>query len=70
MLLALDLKDMHLNAGYDTVGRASDMLQASALEVKLHELFDVAIIDVNLARGTNSADIAAIMRQRGMSCRC
>lgn len=64
MLLALDLEDMLTDAGHDVVGQASDMSQALALAEKLGGHFDVAIMDVNLARGTNGVDTAAALRQR------
>lgn len=69
MLLALDLEDMLLDAGYDVVGQASDMHQAVALAERLEGHFDVAIMDVNLARGTNGVETAAALRQRwGVPC--
>jgi two-component system, response regulator PdtaR len=64
MLLALDLEDMLLDAGYDVVGQASDMSQALALAEALNGGFDVAIMDVNLARGSNGVDTAAELRRR------
>nr|WP_235938499.1 response regulator [Endobacterium cereale] len=64
MLLALDLEDMLLDAGHDVVGQASDMGQALAIADKLDGQFDVAIMDVNLARGTNGIDTAAALRER------
>jgi two-component system, response regulator PdtaR len=64
MLLALDLEDMLLDAGYEVVGQASDMSQALALAEALNGGFDVAIMDVNLARGSNGVDTAAELRRR------
>lgn len=64
MLLALDLEDMLLDAGHEVVGQASDMPQAVGLAEKLNGRFDVAIMDVNLARGTNGVDTAAELRRR------
>jgi DNA-binding response OmpR family regulator len=64
MLLALDLEDMLLDAGHDVVGQASDLMQAVALAESVDGKFDVAIMDVNLARGTNGIETAAILRQR------
>lgn len=51
MLLALDLEDMLLKAGHIVAGQASDMLQALSLAEQLGGRIDVAIMDVNLARG-------------------
>lgn len=64
MLLALDLEDMLLDAGYTVIGQASDMPQAIALAEKVGGSVDVAIMDVNLARGTNGVETAAALRQR------
>ncbi len=64
MLLALDLEDMLLDAGHTVVGQASDMPQAIALAERVSGGVDVAIMDVNLARGTNGVETAAALRQR------
>lgn len=64
MLLALDLEDMLVEAGHTVVGQASDMPQAIALAENVAGGVDVAIMDVNLARGTNGVETAAALRQR------
>src|SRR5690606_510542 len=64
MLLALDLEDMLHNAGYTVVGQASDMAQALALAESIGGAFDLAIMDVNLARGTSGVETAAALRRR------
>lgn len=64
MLLALDLEDMLTDAGHAVVGQASDMHQALALAERLGGGIDVAIMDVNLARGTNGVETAAGLRER------
>ena len=64
MLLALDLEDMLLEAGHEVVGQASDMTQAIAVAERVDGRFDVAIMDVNLARGNNGVEVAAVLRQR------
>lgn len=64
MLLALDLEDMLVDAGHTVVGQASDMLQALALAETVQGAVDVAIMDVNLARGTNGVETAAVLRSR------
>ncbi len=64
MLLALDLEDMLIDAGHTVVGQASDMVQAIALAEKVDGAVDVAIMDVNLARGTNGVETAAVLRDR------
>ena len=64
MLLALDLEDMLLDAGYTVVGQASDMPQALAIAESMDGGIDVAIMDINLARGSNGVETAAALRQR------
>tara|TARA_R110002020_G_scaffold69730_11_gene181481 strand:+ start:2233 stop:2595 length:363 start_codon:yes stop_codon:yes gene_type:complete len=64
MLLALDLEDMLLNAGHVVVGQASCMKQAISVAETCDGEIDLAIMDVNLARGTNGVDTAAALRQR------
>jgi DNA-binding NarL/FixJ family response regulator len=64
LLLALDLEDMLLDAGHTVVGQASDMAQAIAVSEKIGGQVDLAIMDVNLARGSNGVETAAALRQR------
>lgn len=64
MLLALDLEDMLLDAGYMVVGQASDMPQALAIAESMDGGIDVAIMDINLAQGSNGVETAAALRQR------
>ncbi|KQQ90251.1 response regulator [Aureimonas sp. Leaf324] len=64
MLLALDLEDILVEAGHKVAGQASDMHQALALAERFGEQIDVAIMDVNLARGSNGVETAAALRQR------
>jgi DNA-binding response OmpR family regulator len=64
LLLALDLEDILLGAGYRVVGNAVDMHQAVALCEKQGDRIDIAIMDVHLARGTNGVETAKILRQR------
>ena len=64
MLLALDLEDILIDAGYDVVGNAVDMHQAIAMCEKHGEGIDIAIMDVQLARGTNGVETAKVLRQR------
>lgn len=64
MLLAMDLEDMLVDAGYIVVGQASDMAQAIAIAEKLEGAVDLAIMDVNLARGSNGVQTAGELRQR------
>ncbi len=64
MLLAMDLEDMLLDAGYEVVGQASHMQQAITLAEQIDGAIDVAIMDINLARGTNGVETAAALRQR------
>lgn len=64
MLLALDLEDMLLDAGYEVVGQAVDMPQALAVAEQAQGAVDLAIMDVNLARGSNGVETAGELRQR------
>lgn len=64
MLLALDLEDILTDAGHRVAGQACDMSQAIALAERTGERIDVAIMDVNLARGSNGVETAAVLRQR------
>lgn len=64
MLLAMDLEDMLLDAGYEVVGQASHMHQALTLAEQNGGAIDVAIMDINLARGTNGVETAAALRAR------
>lgn len=64
MLLAMDLEDMLLDAGYEVVGQASHKQQAIMLAEQINGAIDVAIMDINLARGTNGVETAAALRER------
>ena len=63
MILALDLEDMLLDAGYTVVGQASDMPEALAIAEGVKGGIDVAIMDINLARGSNGVETAAALRK-------
>ncbi|WP_161992573.1 response regulator [Aureimonas leprariae] len=62
LLIALDIEDVLISAGHEVVGVAADMHQA----MELAEAFrpDLAIMDVNLARGTNGIETARRLRER------
>ncbi|MCK5931024.1 MAG: response regulator [Fulvimarina manganoxydans] len=62
MLLAMDLEDVLVEAGYTVVGNAVDMHQAIALAELHGNGIDAAIMDVNLARGTNGVETAGRLR--------
>ncbi|MFP3544415.1 response regulator [Rhizobium sp. SIMBA_035] len=64
MLLALDLEDMLLDARYEVVGQAVDMPQALAVAESAGGAVDLAIMDVNLARGSSGVEIAGELRKR------
>ena len=64
MLLALDLEDMLIDAVHSVVGQASDMNQAIRLADKVAGQVDVAIMDVNPARGFNGVETARALRER------
>jgi CheY-like chemotaxis protein len=63
MILALDVEDMLLDAGYTVVGQASDMPEALAIAEGVKGGIDVAIMDINLARGSNGVETAAALRK-------
>ncbi|MBO0902694.1 response regulator [Jiella sonneratiae] len=63
MLLAMDLEDVLVEAGYSVVGNAVDMHQAIAFAERHGSLIDAAIMDVNLARGTNGVETAGRLRE-------
>lgn len=62
LILAMDLEDILTNAGYEVVGHASDMHEALAIAERLRP--DFALMDVNLARGTNGVETALLLRRR------
>lgn len=64
MLLAMDLEDMLVDAGHTVVGQATDMAQAIGVAEAVNGAIDVAIMDVNLARGSNGIEAAGALRQR------
>jgi DNA-binding response OmpR family regulator len=64
MLLAMDLEDMLSDAGYSVAGQASDMHEAIKLAELCDGKIDIAIMDVNLARGSNGVETAGVLRRR------
>lgn len=64
LLLAMDLEDLLTIAGHRVAGQASDTIQAIELAEQSGGHIDVAIMDINLARGSNGVETAAILRQR------
>jgi two-component system, response regulator PdtaR len=62
LILAMDLEDALVSAGYEVVGLAADMHQA--LELAEEHRPQLAIMDVNLARGTNGIETARHLRER------
>ncbi|WP_062212727.1 response regulator [Aureimonas sp. AU12] len=64
MLLAMDLEDILVEAGYGVVGNAVDMHQAIAMCERQADQIDIAIMDVHLARGTSGVETAKVLRQR------
>ncbi|EAU39681.1 two component response regulator [Fulvimarina pelagi HTCC2506] len=63
MLLAMDLEDILVGAGYTVIGSAVDMHQAVAIAERFGNGIDAAIMDVNLANGTNGVETAGLLRQ-------
>lgn len=62
LLLAMDLEDIVTSAGYEVIGTAADMHQA--LTIAAASRPDIALMDVNLARGTNGVETAMKLRER------
>lgn len=62
MLISLTLQDILEQAGHVVVGTATDMPEA--LRAAESEQADVAIMDVDLARGSNGVDTAKLLRKR------
>ncbi len=62
LILAMELEDVLLDAGHEVVGVAADMHQALALAARTKP--DLALMDVNLARGTNGIETARQLRER------
>jgi two-component system, response regulator PdtaR len=62
LLIALDLEDVLIAAGHEVVGLAADMEQA--LELAETHRPDLAIMDINLARGTNGIETARRLREQ------
>ena len=62
MLISLTLQDILEHAGHVVVGTATDM--ARALRAAEREQTDVAIMDVDLARGSNGVETAKLLRER------
>lgn len=50
-------------AGYEIAGQASDLKQALALAERVGGHTEIVIMDVYLARGSNSVETAAILRR-------
>lgn len=61
-LLAMDMEAMLQDAGYEVVGTAACMHSAEKLAA--NGKADIAIMDVNLARGTNGVETARLLRQK------
>ena len=64
MLLSMDLEDMLIENGYTVAGGATDMHQAIAICEREGDRIDLALMDLNLARGTNGIETARILRER------
>lgn len=62
LLIALDMEDALITAGHEVVGLAADMHQAMELAETYRP--DLAIMDVNLARGTSGIETARRLRER------
>lgn len=64
MLLSMDLEDMLIVAGHTVAGGATDMHQAISICERDGHCIDLALMDVNLARGTSGVETAKILRER------
>lgn len=63
-LVAFELETHLSEAGYVVVGTADDL--DSALEVADGSPADLALVDIQLATGTNGRDVARALKQRGI----
>jgi CheY-like chemotaxis protein len=63
MLVAMNIEDMLLDLGHEVAGLASRL--APALALARDALFDVAMLDVNLA-GETSFPVADLLIERGI----
>lgn len=61
-IIAMDLEDVLLEAGYRIAGIADNM--HNALDIAAVEHVDVAIMDIDLAFGTNGIETARRLRER------
>ncbi|MBC8131051.1 MAG: response regulator [Rhizobiaceae bacterium] len=62
LILAMDLEDILTSAGHEVIGTAADMHQA--LKIAEADRPDLALMDMNLARGTNGLETARRLRER------
>ena len=63
-LVAMAIETMLVMAGHDAVGQADDLDTAlAAVDV---EKPDLALVDMQLARGCNGLDVAAALKARGV----
>ena len=62
MLISLVLQNIMEHAGHEIIGTATDM--AEALRAAERATADVAIMDVDLARGSNGVETAKLLRER------
>ncbi len=61
-LLAMDIEAMVEDCGHRVVGEAASLAEVEALDPVLAP--DVALVDVQLARGSSGLDVAALIRTR------
>lgn len=66
ILVALELRDMLTDLGYEIVGPCTRLREAE--QVARAEIIDLALLDVNLGDGDTSEPVAEILRERGIPC--
>jgi len=63
-IIAMNLEEVLIQAGYEVVGPASTVLQAKTL-INEHDDIDCAVLDVNL-RGEPAYPIAELLNMKGI----
>ncbi|KAA2237246.1 response regulator [Salinarimonas soli] len=65
-LLAMSMEDSLLDAGHEVLGVADDLASALALAGRTRP--DLALVDVQLLRGSSGLDVAARFAELGIPC--
>jgi DNA-binding response OmpR family regulator len=65
-LLAMTMEDSLIEAGHEVLGVADDLASAVALAARTDP--ELALVDVQLLRGSSGIDVAAHLNGRGIPC--